>query len=97
MEKQNINNADFVKPTLTLQTHEIEFLVSVILPDTTSLQYESVQIHAYSKDVWYMCLFGYVVGTSSHIYGIELAQVIQLLCSLRLLAPAKQCSAGAER
>jgi hypothetical protein len=73
MEKQNINNADFVKPTLTLQTHEIKFLVLVILPDTTSPQYESVQIHAYSKDVRYMCLFGHVVGTNLHIYGVEFA------------------------
>lgn len=73
MEKQNINNVDFVKPTLTLQTHKIEFLVSMILPDTTSLQYESIQIHAYSKDVRYMCLLGHVAGTSSHIYGVELA------------------------
>jgi hypothetical protein len=97
MEKQNINNANFVKPTLTFQTHKIKFLVSMILPDTTSPQYESVQIHAYNKDVRYMCLFGHVVGTSSHIYGVELAQVIQLLCFFRLLAPAKQCSAGVER
>ncbi len=73
MENQNINNADFVKPTLTLQTHEIEFLVSVILLDTTSPQYENVQIHAYIKDVWYMCLLGHAVGTSSLIYGVELA------------------------
>jgi hypothetical protein len=68
---QHINNSGFVKPTLTLQTREIEFLVLVILPDTTSLQYESGQIHAYSKDVQYMCLLGHIVGISLHMKGVE--------------------------
>ncbi len=53
---QYINNFGFVKPILTLHTREVEFLVLVILPDTTSLQYESVQIHAYSKDAYLVTL-----------------------------------------
>jgi len=68
---QYINNSGCVKPTLTLQTHEIEFLVLVILSNTTSPQCENVQIHAYSKDVRYMCLLGHIAGINLHIYGIE--------------------------
>jgi hypothetical protein len=34
MKGQYTNNTDFVESTLTLETHEIEFLVLVILPDT---------------------------------------------------------------
>jgi hypothetical protein len=70
---QYINNEGFVKLTLTLQTYEIEFLVLMIFPDTTSAQDDSVQIHAYGKDVRYMCLLGHIAGISLHIYGVEFA------------------------
>jgi hypothetical protein len=48
-------------------------LVLVILPDITSLQYESVQIHACSKDVQYMCLLGHIARICLHIKGVEFA------------------------
>jgi hypothetical protein len=44
-----------------------------ILPDTTSTQDDNVQIHAYTKDVWSMCLLGHIGGISLHIYGVEFA------------------------
>jgi hypothetical protein len=71
---QYINNSSFVKPTLNLHTYKIQFLMlvyTVIFPNTTSTQNESVQIHAYTKDVWYMCLLGHIVKISLHIYGVE--------------------------
>jgi hypothetical protein len=73
---QYINNSSSVKPTLNLHTSEIEFLMlvyKVIFPNTTSTQNDSVQIHAYTKDVWYMCLLGHIAGISLHIYGVEFA------------------------
>jgi hypothetical protein len=67
---QYINNSSFVKPTLNLHTYEIEFFMLiyvVIFPNTTSTQNDSVQIHLYTKDVWYMCLLGHIAGISLHI------------------------------
>jgi hypothetical protein len=73
IEGQYTNNTGFVESTLTLQTHEIGVLVLVILPDTNIPQYESVQIHAYGKDVLHMCLLGHVARISLHRHGVGLA------------------------
>jgi hypothetical protein len=51
MKGQYINNSIFVKPTLTLQTYKIEFMVLVIFLDTTFTQDDIGQIYAYTKDV----------------------------------------------
>jgi hypothetical protein len=45
----------------------------MIFPDTTSTKNDIVQIHAYTKDAWYMCLLGHIVGISLHIYKVEFA------------------------
>jgi hypothetical protein len=61
---QYINNSSFVKSTLNPHTYEIQFLMLVyvtIFLNTTSTKDDSVQIHAYTKDVWYLCLLGYIV------------------------------------
>jgi hypothetical protein len=45
----------------------------MIFPNTTSTQDDSVQIHAYTKDVWYMGLLGHIARINLHIYGVEFA------------------------
>jgi hypothetical protein len=60
---QYINNSNFVKPTLNLHTYEIQllmFVYAMIFPNTTITKNDSVQIHAYTKDVWYLCLLGHI-------------------------------------
>jgi hypothetical protein len=46
---------------------------AMIFPNTTSTQDDNVQIHAYTKDVWYMCLFGHIAVISLHIHGVKFA------------------------
>jgi hypothetical protein len=63
-----------VKPTLNLHTYDIDFLMLVyamIFPNTTSTQYDSVQIHAYTKDVWYMRFLVHIAKLSLHMYRVE--------------------------
>jgi hypothetical protein len=69
----------------------------VIFPNAKSTQYDSVRIHTYTKVVWYICLLGHIARISLHLYGVEICDVIQLLWSLRLLAPTKHGSARVER
>jgi hypothetical protein len=71
---QYINNSNFVKPTLNLHTYEIQFLMLIyimIFPNTTSIKDDNVQIHTYTKDVWYLYLLGHIARISLHIYGVE--------------------------
>jgi hypothetical protein len=71
---QHINNSNFFKPTLNLHTYEIQFLMLVyamIFLNTTFTKNGNVQIHAYTKDVWYLCLLGHIARISLHIYGVE--------------------------
>jgi hypothetical protein len=61
---QYINNSSSIRPTLNLHTYKIQFLMLVytmIFPNRTSTQDDNVQIHAYTKDVWYMCLLGHIL------------------------------------
>jgi hypothetical protein len=44
---------------------------AIIFSNTTSTKDDSVQIHAYTKDLWYMCLLGHIAGISLHIHGVE--------------------------
>jgi len=69
-----INKSNFVKPTLNLHTYEIQFLMLVyimIFLNTTFTKDDNVQIHAYTKDVWYLCLFGHIIRLNLDIYGVE--------------------------
>jgi hypothetical protein len=43
----------------------------MIFPNITSTKDDNVQSHAYTKDVWYLCLFGHIAIISLHIYEIE--------------------------
>jgi hypothetical protein len=45
----------------------------LIFPNPTSTQDDSVQIRAYTKNVWYMRLLGHIAGMSLHMYGVEFA------------------------
>jgi hypothetical protein len=46
-------------------------IYAMIFPNTTFTKDDNVQIHAYTKDLWYLCLFGHIVGISIHIYRVE--------------------------
>jgi hypothetical protein len=56
-----------------MHTYEIQFfmLIYMTFPNTTSTKDDNVQIHAYTKDVWYLCLLSHIARISLHIYGIE--------------------------
>jgi hypothetical protein len=97
---QYINNSNFVKPTLNLHTYEIQFLMLIyvmIFPNTTFTKDDNVQIHAYTKDVWYLCLFGHIAWIkSTHIWS-WICDVIQLVWSFHLIVFAKYGNVWIER
>jgi len=45
----------------------------VIFPNPTFTQDDSLRIHAYTKNVWYMRLLGHIAEMSLHMYGVEFA------------------------
>ncbi len=71
--------------------HFLMLVYALIFPDTTFTQDDNVQIHAYTKDVWSMCLLGHIGGISLHIYGVG------FVMASNLVAPTKCGSVGIER
>jgi len=46
-------------------------IYAMIFPNATSTNDDNVQIHAYTKDVWYLCLLGHIAKINLRIYGVE--------------------------